>query len=89
MAMIRFRLLEKSSPSAAVQSIVTSLGEEETEPAEVRAMPPRVFLGGGGGFGAWCGLGEAGEVTPRRRSVRTGSRSGSGRWVRRLLLASE
>lgn len=36
MGAIRFRFLEKSNPSSAVQSIATALGEDNVDPAEVR-----------------------------------------------------
>lgn len=43
MGAIRFRFMEKSSPTNAVQNIANALGEDETPPAEVREK-------GGGGF---------------------------------------
>lgn len=39
MGAIRFRFLEKTNPSGAVQNIATSLGEDEVDPAEVSSMP--------------------------------------------------
>lgn len=38
MGAIRFRFLEKSNPTSVVQSIATTLGEDDVNPAEVRPI---------------------------------------------------
>ena len=44
MGAIRFRFLEKSSPTSAVQNIANALGEDETPPAEVTSEEGRRWV---------------------------------------------